>query len=77
MSDQSRDRELEALFQGLKSERSGQTPDFARMMERVRALEAEEDVGTPTASGRASRAPKAPRFAWAGAAIAAPPGDGA
>jgi hypothetical protein len=71
VSDQSRDRELEALYEGLKAEDEKQAPDFARMMAKAHAQAGE------TAASRADRPAGSgglfarPRLAWAGGAVAA------
>jgi hypothetical protein len=72
MSDPSRDRELEALFQGLREEERARSPDLATMMAEVRRSLA-SDVAEPDAGPRWWRwhPTVGPRLAWAGGALAA------
>ncbi len=72
MSDQSRDRELKALFQGLRAEGEKRTPDFAHMMAQAREQAGEAPAAHGTSRGltpgwRVFR----PRLAWASGALAA------
>ena len=72
MSNQSRDRELEALYEGLRAEEQERAPDFARMMARVHAQVGEtpavEQEGRAVGSKRLFARP---RLAWASGALAA------
>lgn len=72
MSDQSRDRDLSALYQGLKDEEQERAPDFARMMAQAR----EQAGGAPAAHGTnrgltPGRRVFRPGLAWASGALAA------
>ena len=72
MSDQSRDREFEALYEGLRAEEQKRAPDFARMMvkahEQASGTVATKQTGRAVPSGRFS---VRPRLAWASGALAA------
>jgi hypothetical protein len=72
VSDPSRDRELEALFQGLREEQEGRTPDFTTMMAEVhRAIAAGGAEGPARRLPRRWRRPTRPQAAWASGALAA------
>ena len=72
MSDPSQDRELEALFEGLRAEDEKRVPDFARMMAKARGQAGETAEANPPGRTVGSRGLFArPRLAWAGGALAA------
>lgn len=72
MSDQSRDRELEGLYQGLRAEDEKRAPSFAHMM--AKAREQAGEAAAPDHTGRTvapGRFFALPRLAWASGALAA------
>ena len=72
MSDQSRDRDLEALYEGLRAEDGKGVPDFASMMAKARQEAGQEE--SLELAGRDSALRRLfvrPRIAWAGGALAA------
>jgi len=72
VSGQSRDRDLSALYEGLKDEEQKRAPDFAGMMEKARGPAGETVAADHTSRIAGSgRFFARPRLAWASGALAA------